>query len=77
MAYRRRRSASRRRMPTRRRTTGRSRWSMNSRAGRGRYRRRAAVRGREVRLVIQAPRGILQPVVTTGSGLRYRRSRRY
>nr|QJB20315.1 MAG: hypothetical protein [Microvirus sp.] len=71
--YQRRRSRSRRLM---RYSTGR-RSSFSSR-GRGRYRRRAGTsRGREVRLVIQAPRGILPRVVTTGQGVRYRRRRRF
>lgn len=46
-----------------------------SRSGRGRYRRRSTRRGREMRLVIQAPRGILPRIVTTGQGTRYRRRR--
>lgn len=50
---------------------------MLSRVGRGRYRRRTVRRGREIRLVISAPRGILARPVATGTTMRYRRSRRY
>lgn len=55
-------------------TGRRSQWSSR---GRGRYRRRATARGREVRLVIQAPRGMLARPVVAGQGMRYRRARRY
>lgn len=46
--------------------------------GRGRYRRRAGTRrGRSVRLVIQAPRGIAQTQYNAYRWRRYRRSRRF
>lgn len=67
MAYRRR---------TMRYSTGR-RSSFSSR-GRGTGRRRTRTRrAREVRLVLQAPRGIMPRIVTTGQGVRYRRRRRF
>ena len=51
---------------------------ISSRSGYGRYRRRSGPsRAREVRLVIQAPRGMLARPVTAGQGYRYRRARRY
>jgi hypothetical protein len=47
------------------------------RSGVGRYRRGYARRGREFRLVIQAPRGILPAAAAPYRGLRRRRSRRF
>lgn len=64
-------------MAYRTRRYGRRRSSL-SRTGRGMYRRRSATRrGRSVRLVIQAPRGILPRGYISNQWRRYRRTRRY
>lgn len=51
---------------------------MMSRRGYGRQRRRYGSRGAQsIRLVIQAPRGMLPRQVVAGQGARTRRRRRY
>lgn len=73
MAYRRRRRSTSRRLLR----SSRGRRSFQSRAGYGRYRPRRARRGREMRLVIQAPRGLMPRIVKAGQGVRYRRRRAF
>lgn len=64
-------------MARRRMSGARRRWNWQGRTGRGKHRVRTGRPGRQMRLVLSAPRGIEQDPVIPAQTFRYRQSRVY